>query len=425
MSVEDRLDQLLDAALATGAIPEDATAVERQVIEAALGAATAVQHAARAVRAEADAAMPAARARFQRHLASAGASAATPMPARAAKPHRGLFGGFFGGLVGGAAALRISATAAALGLVVIAAVVLARPFSGVETVSALGVDDYVQVQGVVSETDSDSLTVESSEFGSLRIDLSDSTAIVGGTSGTGRSDLRPGETVLVSGVVRNAHKSDIRIAASTLALSGQAPVTHPTATPLKELRKSEGTIEGTLTVLAINADGSRSRILLDTGRGHQFVVDVDRQSVAAFVRNASGGVGSRVRVFRDESLPAGVFRFEAVSVQTPPTPGLPYAPGSAMGANHPAPALVHIEGAIVSGDRARFVVQTDKGNVPVLVRAETHLVLGQSGLTLREIRAGGSLIGYPVFVRGALDESTGAVVADLILVGAPVHAPAH
>jgi hypothetical protein len=417
MTTEDRLDQLLDDALAMGRIPDDATPEERAEIEAMLPVAGALHRSARDVNVEAEASLPVARARFQRHIAAAAAPATPATPARTGGA--GARSGLFGAIFGSVGALRYSATAAAIGMVVLAAILVARPFSGVETVSALGVDDYVQVQGVVSETSDDFVTVESSEFGSLRIDLSDQTSIVG-NDGADRSALRPGESVLISGVVREAHKRDIRIAANSLALAGQAPADRPVVTALKELRKSNEALEGTLTVLAISGDGANARILLDTGRGHQFVVNVDRESVASFVAGSSG-IGSRVRVYRDEALPAGVFRFEALGQGASSSGGAQSTPGSTigMGGHAPAHGLVNLGGTVISRDLATLTVRTDRGDVPVLVRKETRIVLGQSGLTFRDILAGESVIGYPVVVRGSLPDGGGTVTADLILVGAP------
>jgi hypothetical protein len=411
----DRLDQLLDKALASGVIPPGATADERAELEVMLQGAGVLRRASQEARSEADAAMPAARARFQRHLADQRPHASPPAAVRSGGPHRGLFGGLFGSI----GTLRLSASAAAIGAVALAAVLFSQTFSGVETASALSVDDYVQVQGVVAETDGDVVTVQSSEFGRLRIAVSDTTSIVDNETVRDRSDLRPGDTVLVSGVVRDARKQDIRIDANTLALSPAAqPGALPTAAPLKELRTFEDGLEGTITVLALAPDGRGARILIDTGRGHQLIVNVDRASAEEFVGGAGSGLGSRVRIVRDDSLPRGVFRFETVA-NVPPAGGGSPPPGGGAGmeGHGGSPSLVRIDGVIAAREADRVTVETGRGPVTVLVRPHTRILVGQSGLTLEKLRAGETAVGHHVTVRGGFSEHQDAVIADVVVLG--------
>lgn len=410
----DRLDHLLDETLSSGAIPPDATPDERAQIEEMLAGAAVLRRAAADVHVEADAAIPVARARFQRHLAAAGSATQPPAPSRPTKSRAG----FLGGLFGSVGALRLSASAAAIGLIAIAAILVAQPFSGVETASALSVDDYVQVQGVVSETADGYVTVQSSEFGRLRIGLSDGTSIVDNETVRDRSDLRPGDTVLVSGVVRDARKKDIRIDANTLALASNGSATAPSVVPLKELHNFEEGIEGTVTVLALAPDGRGARILIDAGRGHQLVVNVDRAAAENFVGGAGTPLGARVRIIRDDSLPRGVFRFETVAGSPPPNDGTP-PPGGRPGMDgHGAPpSLVRIEGVITAREADRATVETDRGPVTVFVRPHTRILVGQSGLTLESLRAGETAVGHHVTVRGGFDQRQDAVIADLIVLG--------
>lgn len=410
----DRLDQLLDETLAAGAIPPEATPDERAHLEEMLAGVAALRRAAEAVHVEADAAMPVARARFQRHIAASGSSAHPPASTRPAKSRTG----FLGGLFGSVGALRLSASVAAIGLIAIAAILIAQPFSGVETASALSVDDYVQVQGVVSETADNYVTVQSSEFGKLRIGLSAGTSIVDNDTVRDRSALRPGYTVLVSGVVRDARKKDIRIDANTLALASNGPDAMPTTVPLKELRDFEEGIEGTVTVLAIAPDGRGARILIDAGRGAQLVVNVDRASAENFVGGAGSPLGSRVRIIRDDSLPRGVFRFETIA-GSPPAGGGPPPPGSGPGMDGHGehPSLVRIEGVITAREKDRVTVETGRGPVTVLLRSHTRILVGRSGLTLEKLRAGETAVGHNVTIRGGFDERQDAVIADLIVLG--------
>ncbi len=408
----DRFDDLLDETLANGAIPEDATPEDRAQLEELLASVSTLRRGAAAVRAEADAAMPVARARFQRHLAAQHHPAPPPTPSPT-KTRAGFFGGFLGGIVGSVGALRLSASVAAVGLVALAAILLARPFAGVETASALSVDDYVQVQGVVAETGGDFVTVQSSEFGILRVGLSDTTSIVDNETVRDRSDLRPGDAVLVSGVVRDARKKDIRIEANTLALAAAPePGTLPTPTPLKELRTLDDGLEGTITVLALSPDGRGARILVDAGRGHQLIVNVDRASAERFVAESGNALGSRVRIARDDSLPRGVFRFEAMHA-----PGGAPLPGDGHGMGGMRPELVRIEGVFTAREGDRATVETDRGPVTVLVRPQTRILLGQSGLTIEDIRTGERAIGHQITVRGGFNRERDAVIADVVVIG--------
>jgi hypothetical protein len=407
----DRLDALLSETLATGSIPEGATPDERARLEELLASVSTLRRGAEAVRAEADAAMPVARARFQRHLAAQQrpAPSATPPPT---KTHAGFFGGFLGGVAGSLGALRLSASVAAIAVVALAAILLARPFSGAETASALSVDDYVQVQGVVAETGGDFVTVQSSEFGTLRVGLSDTTSIVDRETVRDRSELRPGDAVLVSGVVRDARKKHIRIEANTLALASAEPGTLPALTPLKELRTLDDGLEGTITVLALAPDGRGARILVDAGRGHQLIVNVDRASAERFVADSTTALGSRVRIVRDDSLPRGVFRFEAMHA-----PGGDPPPGGGHGVGGMRPELVRIEGVLTAREGERATVETGRGPVTVLVRPLTRILAGQSGLTLEDIRAGERAIGHEITVRGGFDRDQDAVIADVVVIG--------
>lgn len=407
----DRLDTLLDETLATGSVPEGVTADERARLEELLASVSTLRRGAEAVRAEAEAAMPVARARFQRHLAAQNRPA-PPAAHPTASSRARFFGGFLGSVFGSAGALRLSASVAAVGLVALAAILIARPFAGVDTASALSVDDYVQVQGVVTEADGDFVTVQSSEFGALRIALSENTSIVDSETVRDRADLRPGDAVLVSGVVRDARKKDIRIEANTLALAAGDPGSVPTPTPLKELRRLDDGLEGTITVLALAPDGRGARILVDAGGGHQLIVNVDRASAENFVADSTNVLGSRVRIIRDDALPRGVFRFEAMH-----GPGHTPPPGSGEGMGSMRPGLVHIQGVLTARDGDRATVQTDRGPVTVLLRPQTRILVGQSGLTLEAVRSGERAIGHEITVRGGFDRGQQAVIADVVVIG--------
>ena len=159
----DRIDDLLQRALETGAIPADATAEERAELGPMLAASSALKLNAARVSAEANAAMPTARARFQRHLEQQRrptAPPARPAVARGGQSSGGFLGGFFGSRV-----FAMSGAVATLAVIAVLALVILQPFSSVETASALTVDDYVQLEGVVSANDGSTLTLQSPAVG--------------------------------------------------------------------------------------------------------------------------------------------------------------------------------------------------------------------------------------------------------------------
>lgn len=392
----DRLDDLLERALATGAIPGDATAAERAELLPLLARADALQLATTRVDAEAKATMPSARARFQRHLASQQAPAPVAVPAS----RRGIFARWFGG--GGMATW--AGSAAALAVVVLVAVLVLQPFSNVETASALTVDDYVQVQGVVSATSDGGVTVQSPVLGRLDIALSDTTALTDDSGTRAPSSLRPGDPILVSGVV-TARRA---IAASNVAVAANQAVPTPVGErKLPLLRAFRRDLEGTVSLFALSPDGTRARILLVTPK-ESLLVDVDPASMDRFLANSPRAVGAVVRVVEGEGLARGVFRLEAVS-DAPPT--------RTPGVSSPVPEFQGVRGVVTSRTANILMVRTDRGTVPVVIRRLASIRLGESGLTLADVREGETIIGHEVSVTGNLDKPDGRrVVATLIVV---------
>ena len=142
----DRFDAMLDAALETGAIPPDANASERAEIEAMLASAGQLRTAGADAASEARAAMPIARARFERFLATERA-AALPAPAIAVASPKS---GFFSRVITGHRTLSVG-TMAVLAVLVVGGLLGSRALLGdVETASALVPGDYAQVEGVVT-----------------------------------------------------------------------------------------------------------------------------------------------------------------------------------------------------------------------------------------------------------------------------------
>ncbi|MGE0599001.1 MAG: hypothetical protein AB7J35_08865 [Dehalococcoidia bacterium] len=391
----DRIDDLLERALRTGAVPADATDEERAELEPLLARAGDLRLSAARVDAEASNAMPSARARFQRHLA-----AQRPIPAAAppAKKSGGLLSWFGGRTVTWAG------SAAAIAVIAVIALVVLQPFSSVETASALTVDDYVQVQGVVSATSDGTLTVQSPELGNLDIAVSDAT-VTDDSGAREVSSLKPGDPVLVSGVV-TARRA---IAASNVAVAANQAVPTPVGErKLPILKAFRQGLEGTLSLFSLSPDGTRARVLLVLPR-ESILVDIEPASMDQFLAGNPSAIGARVRVVQGTGLPAGVFRLEAIGGQgNPATP-----PAGTAG----TPQFQGVRGVVVSRVANVLMVRTDRGTVPVVIQRATSLRFGQSGLTVEDVRDGQVIIGHEVAVSGNLEQPGGRrVIATLIVV---------
>ncbi|MGI8927192.1 MAG: hypothetical protein ACR2HN_11185 [Tepidiformaceae bacterium] len=388
----DRTDKLLSEALATGRIPADADAAERVEVERLLAAVPALRASRLAAADEAQRSLPIARARFERHMAAAAARAA------AGGRHRDPRPGMLGRLLG-AGPLRAAGALAAVAMVVVAVVVASRSFNGVETANAqvLTPGDYVQVQGVVSSAagDGDERTIElRSQFGSLAIDVSTATIA---QDGTPVASLAAGDSVVVGGTVGK----DRKVNARTLARTAQA-VAPPLKVKFHELRRDVPELAGKVVTLTLAKDGSHGQVLVDAGDGQRFIVRVDAESAGALLERFGAALGVRVLVVRVPGAPAGVY-----SVTVP------------EGASRPPerPEFAPLKGVIAGREGALLQVRTGRGVVPVLIRPETRIVLGQSGLTLDGVRRGETASGHTVSVSGGRDHASGVIVADVIVVG--------
>lgn len=396
---QDRLDALLDQALEIGAIPDGATPEERAELEPLLARAGAFRLNAARVASEADASLPTARARIQRHLAEQRPASQAPVsPLRS--PKRGILGRWFGG-----GAMTFASSAAALAVIAVVAILVLQPFGGVETASALTVDDYVQVQGVVSATSDGAVTVQSSELGNLEVALSDLTAVTDDAGARNAASLKPGDPVLVSGVV-TAKRA---IAASNVAVAqnqaAPTPVGERKIPILKDFRQG---LQGSVALVALSPDGKRARVLL-VMRNESLLVDVDPRSMDQFLAGSPRAVGALVRVVDAPDLPKGVFRLQPVD----PPPASPTAPAG----QPPAPQFQGIKGVVTERKLNVLMVKTDRGIVPVVIQLGTAIRFGDSGLTPDDIRAGERVVGYEVSVSGNLEEPTGRrVIASIIVV---------
>jgi hypothetical protein len=421
---DERIDALVDKALAAGSIPAGATPAERAEVETLLETMAVLGTARDAAEREAAASMPLAQARFQRHIAREQSAAALPQrTGRRARAARSLLRARGMAWVG---------SAAAVGAIVVAAVLLWRitlsePTSAYAQVVEPG--DYVQVEGVVLETSDGALSLKSA-LGDVDVELHDSTTVVDADTAQEVSTLEPGDRVLVSGIAGRGRK----LVAQTLAVGGDSGEPAPRVITFKQLERLRPNLEGQVITYTISSDGTRGAVLIDAGDGERFLVHVDGASAAQLLARASTALGQRVRVVEESGITSGTFTLELpVLPPTDPTtiPG-DQRPGA--GTDRARPGLASVKGVVTNvevraatnSDRileGLVTVQTLRGPVQVVVRLTTRILPGESGLTpgagLR-----GEATGHTISVSGGIDTETGQVVADVIVMGPKLERPA-
>jgi len=402
----NRIDQLLEDALATGVLPVSASPAERAEVELLLATVGSARVLSATVDAESQQAMPTARARFQRHVASetAAVAPATRSPI-AAGPQRG----FLGRMFVAHRALAVASSAAAVGIVALVAVVALQSLDGVQTASAqvLNENDYAQLQGVITATSGEGAArtaTLSSDFGDLQIALGDLSSVTNADQPVDASTLKTGDAVTVAGTVAKNDKTTT-IAARTLEVvkGSDKPVAKPKLTPLRDLPPG---FEGRITALAVAKDGKSARALINGGSGEQFVVIIDAKSLGSLLDDSGAAVGRRVRVTQEPGSARG--EFSLVSVVPP---GQPTALSR--------PRLAGVAGVVLGRQGNVFRVQTDRGPAQVVLTAETRIAIGpEAGLTVERVRGSNSVVGHAVIIQGGVDRATGRLTADVIWVGA-------
>lgn len=437
----DRIDDLLDRALETGAIPSEATPAERAELEQLLAGTAMLRAAKLAAEADAAAAKPVAKARFERFAAQQQA-AATAARARAPQPTKPARGPLRH-LVALATGIRGVALAAAIGLIAVVAVFATQNLRNTTESAAAAFEpgDYVQLQGTVESTSPGTLHLRY-ELGRVEVDIADATTVIDDGTAIDPSSLKPGDSVLVGGVVGENR----RVSARTLAVS-EVRLPEPSAVVMKRLEALEGKLPGRVVAFALAPNG-RGRVTLETADGRRLLVIVDARSAERLV--ALGAILGR-RVVVGGVSPAGervyFLEFEGAS-PPPPSSGAGTGAGStarptltpAGGGTPPAtvtrpagtpPAvggtvtrpdgastgLVRVSGTLLARDVLVLTLATDRGTATVRLRPDTRVLVGESGITLREWAAGATGIGHAVTVSGGIDARTGVVVADLVVVG--------
>lgn len=409
----DRFDALLARALATGLIPEEATEAERAQLEPLLRTGAILEQAGARTNREASASMPIARARFERFLV-AETQKATPSPS-AATPRAG----FFSRIAHANRGLLLAGGAVAIGVVAVLAVFGSQAFlSGTQTADAqvLVPDDFVQVQGIVTAVANpgaaETLTLQS-EFGKVTVALSESTSIVEDGSGAAPGSIAVGDTVVVGGVVGSG--SDV--AAQTIAITAMQ-AKPPRQSKALQLTKLLPNLQGRILVLAVASDGQSAHVLLEAANGTRYYFAVQPEAAARLLTASATALGARVSVTNGVNPNDSIFDLDLEpAASSTPAPGASEA-SSCPRVSAAQPAFAGVCGVVLSR-QGNVLDVVDSSHVvhKVVIRPSTRILLGESGLTARAIRAGDSVIGHAIVVSGGLEGSTGRVVADLVVVG--------
>lgn len=389
----DRLDDLLQRALETGAIPPEAAPDERAELERLLAARADIETIRAGIDAEAADALPAARARFQRYLA---AQRPAPVEVRAAAARPGRFERLFGGR-----RLSLAGSLAAILLVAAVALFVSRPFQGAQQVQALGVDDYVQLTGTVAAADAFGLTIETAEFGRVAVAASGATFLDAAGAVMDRPP-RPGEAVSVAGFVRDARQGRLAIDGQTVALAAALP--GGDGRPLERLAAPA---EGTVTLVAIDRDGKEARAVLLLPDGRRALVEVDVDSLGQLLAATGSPLGSKVKI----DQPGG----RLLEMRLDPLPGGHDDDGD--GHHRGGPPLTRLTGTLQNVSATGFTLQAADGPVQVVRRPRLKILPGESGLTMADLRGGASIEGYTATVAGGFDPRTGAFIAELVVLG--------
>ncbi|QFG03494.1 serine/threonine-protein kinase [Tepidiforma bonchosmolovskayae] len=391
----DRLDDLLQRALETGVIPPEADPAERIELEALLAARGELRAVREAVAREADAAMPAARARFQRHLA---AQRPAPVEVRTVAARPSFVVRLFGGR-----RLQFAGSLAALLFVALVALLATRPFQGAQEVQALGVDDYVQLSGVVTESAPDRVVISSPDLGPVTVAASGA-AFLDAAGVAQQTPPAPGAAVIVTGIVRDARKGRIAVDGQALAVAAAA-LPNGDGRPADRLRALPQVPEGTLALVAIGRDGRDGRAIVILPDGRRALVDVDAGSLGQVFAATGSPLGTRVRI-ADRN--GGPFMLER----------LPGGEGPDHdGKNGGHPGLTRLTGTIRSTTPDGFTLETARGPVAVRLPPGFRILPGETGLSVAEIRAGTNLNGYSAAVAGGFDPRTGTFIAAVVVLG--------
>ena len=303
----------------------------------------------------------------------------------------------------------------AVGLIAVIALFASQSlFSGTETADAqvLVPDDFVQVQGVagsVSVVDGVRTVTLQSEFGNVDVLLSADTSIVQDQANAASTAIKPGDSLLVGGVVAAGGAVSAQTVAVTAAQT--APPKQSKALQLKKLLPNLG---GRIVLLAIANDAKSAHVLIETANGKRYNVNVDAATAARLLTSSANALGASVSVNDGASPNDDVFGL-TVDSSGGTTPSL--ANGCPL-LSTAHPGFAGVCGVIV-GRKGNVLSVMDNSRTlhEVAIRPATRILLGESGLTAKSIRQGDSVIGHTIVVSGGLDASGNRIVADLVVVG--------
>lgn len=394
--MSERLDDLLELTLATGRLPDGISDEEADELAAALARSNDLRASVAAVDAEAEDAMPTARARFERFLGEQQRSA---RPAAGATPtRRPRFAGWFGRKT------RLPALAAAAAVILLVTGLLVVPalFNDVQTASAqvLVPGDYVQFQAVAGRSSDGSLPVES-DFGKVNVVVDDETEVVDAT-GAGTATIEPGRALVVAGVVGE----DLRVRARTVsvaAVAGERPVSRRP----QQLEKFHAH-HGQVVALSLRDEGN-PRVVVETSDGKLLVVNVDAPSLESLLERYSAAVGTPVQIVRVDGAPPGVF-----GVAPAPGEDSSQSPGGPM---HDRPMFMSIVGIAKQREANRLTVETRQGDVTVELTRRTQVRIADPSVKPAELLAQGVAGRFVTVVVVPHHQQRDQVIADVIIVG--------
>ncbi len=421
-----RLDRLLEATLSTGAIPPDASESERAEVAKLLRVATTLRAGLPAVEAEADATMPTARARFGQYMARQ-----QPTVLSGGHAHRALPPALTSFFVAGARLAAIRAVAS-IGIVAIVALFVFQFLisdGGTASAGVLAPGDYVQLGGTVTAqtTDNGIRRVHLvSDAGEFDVEVSNDISVVTGQVAGDVSAVRLGDHLLVGGVVGKQGQ----VGARTLVVSSGAGTKGTPSPPVPvKLRPAALPLEGSILSFSLSLDLKTARVVVDDGKGGIFLARINRKAAETLLLHSANALGTRVRLVGGGA--PGLFGL-AVSDQQPPAiapgtgavaatattsitaPSSPAAVALALSPN----AFVDVKGVIVGHEANILRVQTARGLVLVVVRTDTRILMGDTGVTHDGMLNGASnLVGYTVGVAGGFDAKSDHISADVVILG--------
>jgi hypothetical protein len=261
--------------------------------------------------------------------------------------------------------------------------------------------DYVEFEAVAGDSVDGALGV-SADFGEVQVVVDERTHVVDAT-GNAPGQIGPGRHVVIAGVVGD----DLRVRARTVAIA-DSQVERPDQKRPRRLEELRDQLTGRVVAVAFGVDG-RPRILLAAPNDSLVVINVQPESLEAFLNAVDAPIGSAVRIIRLDAVPKGVFGVELAGDAAPATP----EPGQPE-----RPRILTFAGVVTGRTGAIVTIETElRGPVQVRVTLDTQFRIGDPSVLAEEVR-GERVIGRFVTVQAVPDlQSQGGLVAVTVLVG--------